>query len=39
LLNATLYDVIFKSFPQGEIIVSKKPDMSNVVGSERAKQF
>jgi hypothetical protein len=34
LHQGTLYDVIFKRFSQGKIIVSKKPDLSKVVGSE-----
>ena len=33
-INGTLYDVVFKRSPNGDLIVSKRPDMSRVVWSE-----
>ena len=33
-IRGTLGDLVFKRSPQGEIIVTRKPDMSNVVWSE-----
>ena len=33
-IRGTLYDVVFKKSHSGKIIVSKKPDMSNVEWSE-----
>ena len=33
-IRGTLYDVVFKKSPQGKMIVTKKPDMSQVVWSE-----
>ena len=29
-INGTLYDVVFKRSPNGDLIVSKRPDMSEV---------
>jgi hypothetical protein len=29
-INGTLYDVVFKRSPKGNMIVTKRPDMSNV---------
>ena len=38
-LHGTLYeDLIFKRSPQGEIIISKKPDMSKVKPSKAQKE-
>ena len=33
-IQGTLYDVVFKLSPQGEPIVTKRPDMSNVEWSK-----
>ena len=33
-LHGTVYDMVFKRSPQGEIIVTKRPDMSNVEWSD-----
>lgn len=36
-IHGTLYDVVFKKSPQGEMIVTKKPDMSKVKWSRAQK--
>jgi hypothetical protein len=33
-INGTLYDVVFKRSPNGDQIVSRRPDMSNVEWSD-----
>lgn len=33
-IRGTLYDVVFKKSPKGNMIVTKRPDMSNVEWSE-----
>ena len=33
-IHGTLYDVVFKKSPTGNIIITKRPDMSNVEWSE-----
>ncbi len=36
-IHGTLYDMVFKKTPQGEMIVTKKPDMSKVKWSKAQK--
>ena len=36
-IQGTMYDVVFKLSPQGKMIVTKRPDMSNVKWSEAQK--
>jgi hypothetical protein len=36
-IHGTLYDMVFKKSPQGEMIVTKKPDMSKVKWSKAQK--
>jgi hypothetical protein len=36
-VHGTLYDLVFKKSPQGEMIVTKKPDMSKVKWSKAQK--
>jgi hypothetical protein len=36
-IHGTLYDLVFKKTPQGEMIVTKKPDMSKVKWSKAQK--
>ena len=36
-IHGTLYDMVFKKTPQGEMIVTKKPDMSRVKWSKAQK--
>ncbi len=36
-IQGTLYDVVFKKSPQGEMIVTKRPDMSHVKWSPAQK--
>jgi hypothetical protein len=36
-LRGTMYDVVFKLSPQGKMIVTKRPNMSNVKWSEAQK--
>ena len=36
-IQGTLYDLVFKKSPQGEMIVTKKPDMSRVKWSKAQK--
>jgi hypothetical protein len=33
-IHGTIYDVVFKKSPKGNMIVTKRPDMSNVEWSE-----
>jgi hypothetical protein len=33
-IHGTMYDVVFKKSPKGNMIVTKRPDMSNVEWSE-----
>ena len=36
-IRGTLYDVVFKRAPNGEMIIAKRPDMSRVKWSEAQK--
>jgi hypothetical protein len=36
-IHGSMYDLVFKKSPQGEMIVTKKPDMSNVKWSKARK--
>jgi hypothetical protein len=36
-INGTLFDVVFKRSPNGDMIVSRRPDMSNVEWSPAQK--
>ena len=36
-IHGTMYGVVFKRSPKGNMIVTKRPDMSNVVWSEAQK--
>jgi hypothetical protein len=36
-IRGTMYDVVFKKSPQGKMIVTKRPDMSNVEWSPAQK--
>ena len=36
-IHGTLYDLVFKKTPKGEMIVTKKPDMSKVKWSKAQK--